>query len=429
MSLVHRGIKELPLCQGRTNVDGRIALGPVPPRGIIARVSHPGHAVTTGAVDLDADETVIRLSASGVLEGRLVADVTLADRYVIALSMRNDILDVDEFPHLTTTDARGDFRITGVAPGEYQLEVFHHAFDGNPLKVPFDRLEELDDTLARADAVVRAGEVTRLDIPFFAPGMPSACTVTGQVLIDGVPAESTLVTIRHAQYASAGTDATGRFRFTDVAPGEAEIRVYTRDSRGSLKRKITLTSAETRDLTIEIESHQATLHVSRDDGGATHGVHIYVEDLSGGGRSQARVGEDGEAIVRCPAAGRYRATVWDFDIGTGSVEFDVPSDGPIPLTVITGVPCAGTFTMSDDMALDPERHVYFLVGQVQEGEEVLYRQYVLDAGTDRFSLRGLTAGRWECRVMQNRGLSAPAHFDLPPAGNEEITLHFEPDEG
>lgn len=437
VSLSSTGEKSLALAHGRTDAGGRVTLGPIPIRDVTARVAHPGFPTVAVPLAQDAaeHEVVITLPLAGCVEGQLMSDAPVRDPYLVCIAPRQRTLDLDEIPFIASTDERGLFRVTNLAPGDYRIEIYPHLLNGDLMDT---RLELLDGVqrLARRDLAIRSGETTRVEIPFLPPGAASACVIAGSVTRSGMPVADATVALRQERYQSTTTDAAGRFRFVDVAPGSITVQVRmpqperaaARAFAGTLEQEFELAPGETREVTFDCESIEVSIGATHPGGTAVlTGKSVVVVGIDGAGRgSTASVALDaaGHARVTLAAAGRYRASLAANDVGRGSVEFDAPCPQPVELAVAAGVKCAGRI-VSDGKIAASEQIMLGFAALGDDGKAAPSHTFsFLPRGDPRFDILGLQPGAYEFIIYLQDRAGQPVRVDLPEGGRTDLELKF-----
>lgn len=436
VSIVHADSPKMALEGSRTDAEGRARLALVPDDAAsILRVRHPGYAALTVKIpdvgEGDPPEFEVVLDKGGDLLGQLDAGgFAPPERYLFLLTAARRTLDVDEFPQITVTDARGGFRLGDLAPGEYYYEVAQNPLWNDPLRKSIADLDDLN-TLCRGSCTIVDGQTTQLSVPFFAPGMPNACTLYGVVRRDGEPVRATVSTYQQ-RYIRTECDDEGRFRMQDLAPGTALIQFTTGlailGDGVSFSTEVVLQPGEIRELVLDLTTITVDLQIVDAAGEEITGDHFVrvrrVDDAAAPFAMNTQVNRT-QRPLEVPSAGRYQASISDLHLGRASVEFDVPRTGPVVLQLPPTTPCAGHFS------LPPQTQDSFLLVSISYGEgKDTFSTSIVDqtrGGQVPFSYGGLPPGpvEFEFRLANKTG---HARIVLPEGGASDlaVTPTFDP---
>ena len=89
-----------------------------------------------------------------------------------------------------------------------------------------------------------------------------------------------------------------------------------------------------------------------------------------------------------------------------------------------GVPCAGTFSVSNDLMAPRFTGSYLQFKNMSEGGVTRYLHLERDRRGGPFSIAGLAPGRYEVRFSWGSDGSAPIEFILPPEGSGNLVFDF-----
>lgn len=184
----------------------------------------------------------------------------------------------------------GTYRVDDLLPGQYLVR----CWVGSTQDFMRDMAPRFMDGTLQADAAVRGGEVTRLDL---SATRPEVGTVAGTVTHNGVPATGFQVELSR-QDENAGNAggpgrggrgqggpggggfggfgrtfqsaiaSSGRFTIASVPPGNYRLRVQSNRRGGALHEEIVAVVADaTTERSIAIQTHTLRGAVTRDDGG------------------------------------------------------------------------------------------------------------------------------------------------------------------
>ncbi|MBL8754092.1 MAG: carboxypeptidase regulatory-like domain-containing protein, partial [Planctomycetes bacterium] len=303
--------------EATTNADGEFVIKHAPRGNYRLSAEARGHAdAQTEPFDLQRDRSdfELRLGALGTITGTIsgVRAEELAEVRVGAMPWSNGGANPrammggrggrgggggGQGPFATTNvRADGTYVFDNLTPGDYLVR----AWIGSPQDIMRELMPRLGDGTLQADATVRAGETTKLDLQVVRPQIG---TVTGSVLLNGKAASGFQVELaRENDGAQAGTSgngngggggggrggrgfgpggfgnfgrtfqsavsASGRFTIGNVTAGTYKLRVQNNRRGGTLHEELVQVVADaTIDRAINLVMHSLTGAVTRDDGG------------------------------------------------------------------------------------------------------------------------------------------------------------------
>ncbi len=189
-------------------------------------------------------------------------------------------------------NADGSYRLDGLAPGDYLVR----SWIGSPQDLMRELAPQMSDGSLQADAAVRGGETTQLDLSLV---RPQQGIVAGSVLHNGTPASGFQVELtRQDDTANANPNVTpgggrgrgqgqgpggfggfgrtfqsavsaaGRFQIANVPVGNYRLRVQSNRRGGTLHEEVVMVVADaTTERQIMVQTHSLHGVVTRDDGG------------------------------------------------------------------------------------------------------------------------------------------------------------------
>ena len=231
--------------------------------------------------------------------------------------------------HSCRTDAEGRYRIGRLSPHvDYPSLHVTSIGDGRSLSggpVRFDH----------------AGTTKTVDLAFAG----DTGTIQGQVTVNGKPAYSSVDWQSGAAQGLEFTDDEGRYRLTDVVPGEVVLEVYV-DGFG-VKHTESITLAPNQelewDIALELDTPLVSGRVVTQSGVAVTDELIFVRNESGSVRTQGEIGKDGTFQLAVSAKEgtplrlflRYgpRMAATNVRAGDSSIDFVVHDLAPLHLDV------------------------------------------------------------------------------------------------
>jgi hypothetical protein len=300
--------------EATTDAEGEFVIKHAPRGNYRLSAEARGHAdAQTDAFDLQADRSdfELRLGALGTITGTVVGvrAEEVAEVRVGAVPWSNGGIGGrglmmgrggrgggggGQGPFASTNlRADGTYVFDSLAPGEYLVR----AWVGSTQDIMRELMPRLGDGTLQADAAVRAGETTKLDLQLTRPQIG---TVTGSVLHNGKPASSFQVELtRQDEAATNGTtgnnpmanfgpggrggrggpggfgrtfqsavSASGRFTIGNVPAGSYKLRIQGNRRGGTLHETLVQVVADsTIDVPIALVTHALAGVLTRDDGG------------------------------------------------------------------------------------------------------------------------------------------------------------------
>jgi hypothetical protein len=311
-----------PLAYDRTDATGLARLTDMPEGEISLLVTHPALAVTQMSVrvPLDDAEESGEVLVEMEVGGRIVGEVTDSGRpptepMMVVLEPRDAEGD-GKLPRATVTQLDGSFVFERVDPGKTHLEVRSRTGVGS---APSLMDAFFDSPLAEESVEVPVmGEVNvLLDMGQAFKDMDTGY-VTGQLIVNGLPAEGWKVRTFDKIRRSAATDSHGQFTLGKIFVGDVTLMVSAPGSgmgfRATETHKFTLEKDDLHHADIRFSTGSvAGRVVSELDGRPLQGAMVYTEDArenSGWGRQTVSpTMADGSFLIDPVVAGTYRVTV------------------------------------------------------------------------------------------------------------------------
>ncbi len=225
--------------RGRTDSNGRVLLKKLGSGKYMVSAMHPRYGLALEHVEMPTDtETVIRLEPGGTLEGVVYPGTSGREPpYMLILTTRSwDGTEVLMPPRITVTNMEGEFRVANLTPGSWRIEVNRRVFDKGVAG-----LMEIDNmrALERGKAEIKSGETSFVEI-VIGKEEPMVCSsVSGDVFINGQPAEGGKLMIWAQKRYEAKLDAGGSYIFEKVPVGSHTLNL-TEVTLGGKKQNISL---------------------------------------------------------------------------------------------------------------------------------------------------------------------------------------------
>ncbi|MHC4844781.1 MAG: carboxypeptidase regulatory-like domain-containing protein [Planctomycetota bacterium] len=417
-----------PLAVARTDESGLARLTDLGTEDITLLVTHPALAVTQMDVEMPAEgpfegEVLVELEAGG----RIVGEVTdngfaPAEPMLVVLEPRGAEGD-GELPRATVTQLDGSFVFQRVDPGRVNLEVRSRSDIGSAPSL-IDAF--FDSPLAKDTVEVPVdGEVSvTLDMGQAFRDMDTGY-VSGQLIVNGRPAEGWKVRTFDKIRRSDSTDAAGAFNLGRIAAGDVTLMI---SSPGT---GMEFSATDTHELTLAKDAHEVVRIsfstgaisgrvVSDLDGRPLAGVIVYTqdarEDKSWGRQTGAPTMADGSFVIDPVVAGTYRVSVRaDGYANASSDVFELAElqrkDGVV-IRVRPALVVSGTVTV---IGLDDDPQWMWMVARSADGTS--RDSSSVNKETGRFTFDRLSPGEWTFSLATN-----------PDREFEPITIDIERDE-
>ncbi|MBK8974290.1 MAG: carboxypeptidase regulatory-like domain-containing protein [Planctomycetes bacterium] len=434
--------RDTPLDVGTTGEDGRLTVDAL--RATEARVtaSHPAYGNAHGETPIPAPgPLVLRFDLPGGIAGSLLEGgrEPTPGKWMV-FCMRNsqggdgERGAMPDMPRLATPALDGSFRITGLKPGRYQLNVVRSI---DVLTSPGRVMEfatamfmmgETDDE----ETQVLPGQVTSVTLDALAGQTVEgpAARVTGSVVVDGRPGRGYLVSgWGQGRRLAAEVDDAGRFDLGLVPVGDTFLQVMEKPSGDFLsmrrmgdeiwQRRLTIEEGKDVDLTIDIQTSRIEGVVVLADGSPVAGARVNASGEidtgalpgspteAGGGPesgSSASFREETDArgrfvFERIPA-GVYSLQVRHQELGRGQVG-DVRAGAGFGVTDLR-IELSPVFKVRGRIDLSvfgEQKPEWVWMRLEQDGSEPVWSGIDKDDGS--FAADGVSPGTWRIVVMHS----------------------------
>ena len=296
---------------------------------------------------------------------------------------------------------------------------------------------ERAEPLARGDFRVKAGETTELEIDLVPPNSTGLCTIRGTVRANGEPLAGARVNAYNdgEHWGEVGED--GRYEITGVPAGPIKLTVCFVQKKGN---STIMQGVRTDEITLQPGQHWTqdydltTYRVEvtvRGRGGESpvEDVRVKLRGLEPANRDTSILGitdGDGHASLEVTCAGTFRLEADHPDVGFASQVLSVPAGWSITLELDAGVPCAGVFSLPDDLRAPRFVGSYLRFRYEDEtGRAARYLFVERDRRGGPFNIAGMRPGKYEVSFSWGDGGSLPIEFVLPPLGSTDLRFDFE----
>jgi hypothetical protein len=427
-----------PLAVGRTGADGRVRLENLPAEKVSVIATHPGWAVATGEADLasrddgsPAPELVLSLQAGGSVLGQVVDGGQAPPEPLLAILINENSPGDALLPLVAVTDLEGRFRFDRVEPGEAHVEVRSRTNFTGGLTF-FEAF--IESPLAEEEVEVQAQGETRvlLDVGAQLAGMDTG-TLSGALLVNGLPAEGWRVRSWGEIRRSVKTDARGQFDLGRLPAGPFELSLSPPgaglDEGFTDRVDVELASGERKWLDLKLSTGSLSgLVRSAATGQPLPGARVQVvSDEQDGrrGRLNATIsGVDGRYRLEPVAAGRYRLNVRAADHANFNGEPFELHEGQartgVDVSVPRGLRLSGTVAVQ---GAEKPRWVWLIA----TAEDDITRDNAnVDSETMAFEFDGLSPGEWTFQLATDLDVEFAAVKLRVDADRSGVELAFEP---
>jgi hypothetical protein len=399
-----------PLAIARTDATGHARLTDIGTGSITVLVTHPALAVTQVQVELpvdDDEEILVELEAGGRIMGEVTdGGLAPAEPLLVVLEPRGAIGD-GELPRATVTQLDGSFMFDQVDPGKVHLEVRSRTAIGSAPSL-VDAF--FDSPLAKDSVEVPIeGEVfVTLDMGDAFRDMDTGF-VSGQLVVNGRPADGWKIRTFGKVRRSTATDSGGQFDLGRIAAGETTLMVSAPGS------SMDFTATETYSFELGVEErHYADLRfstgaiagrvVSDLDGRPIKGAIVYTEDArvdaSWGRQTATPTMVDGSFLIDPVVAGEYRVVAKVEGYANASSEVfelgELQRKDGIVIRVQPAVVVSGNATIE---GMDEEPQWMWIVARSADGSQ--RDTSSVNKETRRFTFDRLSPGEWTFSLATN----------------------------
>ncbi len=470
----NRDTQAIPLANKRTGEDGIVTVNGLKKGKYKVVVLHPGYAETFSSLEAPGEPVVVELPAGGSLAGRVheKGQPPNPDRFIgMGLSGRGE-----GFPRFNVTDKDGNFHITHLAPGEYQLVVMRR-FANQGLGELVDGAAKQSYFPERFESVtIEEGKEAVLDIDLLGvdADAPTA-KLSGRCIINGRPAGG--VPLRYNVNSSAGdaasrnrprnprammarmkstiTNENGTFDFGDVVAGDGSIEVSQPGEKGGMnfgriaRVKVQTAANDNREISIDLKVGAIHGRVLADRTGqplALAELRLHVEpqppkpgesanavsfgDWNADVRMNEITDKDGRFHFDYVPAGRYEINVDRKDYAAAKVGgIVVPANGDAPdvdVRLMTGVTVRGKIVLPPAAPGEDadNRRFAFISFNGRDGQ-VGNNGSRVDTEKWTFEAKELMPGKYDVNCWTGNQSLKPLQIDVPSQGLDNVTLTFE----
>ncbi len=223
-----RELRRVPLVVRKSDDAGQIVLPGLKAGDYKVRVSHPAYANVDLDLTVPGEPLVASLTKGGTLVGRvhMAGDPPDKARF-IGMGLPRE----GELPTFSVTDGNGDFTITHLAPGNYEMVVLKRFADQGMSEF----MQGMESMIPErfVSVTIKEGETTKVDVDLLnnAPDGPAG-SLRGRVSIDGQLAQNASVTaMPEGDWRSMRTISTNQYGVYDFGKVKAgKVRVSIRKS-------------------------------------------------------------------------------------------------------------------------------------------------------------------------------------------------------
>lgn len=434
-----------------TGEDGLVVLGPLPdmpaqagenfmPESTLISVLHPRFGDHSVELEATATELVVELQPGGTLVGKVHWGGAVPTRlYMLTLEYRGaeDFLELFHLPRFTVTDLAGEFRVTNLVPGKYQVALSERFLQQDPFGMMTSGFEPA--TLHREEVEIKNGEATELVIDLTPSGRGETARITGQVRYDGRPLAGAKVRVNGNGNVSAETDVRGRFETPEFSSlesvlvrieGEIPTGNGKRQERQLFSERFELAADEVRDIQLDLYPILLRARVVADASGepiAGARVSARIQKENSGWYSDEPfvTGADGEVELVVLEPGEYAISAEGDGFTRTQTKATVASDGlrePVLLRLNAAVPCAGRVQVDPAYANGPRGFSYLWV----TGETGNNSGNSLEQPDNTFELENLPPGKYTAHIYVAGRQGEELEFELGPEGDTNLLFVFTP---
>jgi protocatechuate 3,4-dioxygenase beta subunit len=420
----------------RTDGQGVAVLENLSPETYMVHVSHPRYALSAAELKVpDTEELVVTLKPGGAVEGIVHRGGSLDEApFMICLTMDEGVGGPEaETPRFTTTDLDGEFKVTDLNPGIWEVSVLKRLLDQEPMGLT-EVLRR--GPLMHAETEVWSEETSYIELNLDSEDLGPKGKITGRVRIDGKPAHGALLNLRaKGKRIEATVDASGDYRMDRVPVGEHTLRFSTLPAPLglydiSLKRKIKVLENDTAFEDFEILTGRLFGRVAREsDNGPVHGAQITAwlekeEDAPYAVRVETLTDLDGKFLFESLPMGTYTVQVDRHALACQPVEgvkvFPSGAAGPINLVMIEPVWVKGRVEL--DEAMRSSRWLG-LIAKPADDRNTGWEWIKVDRDTGQFKTSQLVPETYTVKLVGNLDRQyKDMEIQVPPGGVTNLVL-------
>lgn len=449
-----RELRRVPLVVRKSDDAGQIELPGLKAGDYKVRVSHPAYANVDLDLTVPGEPLVAALTKGGTLIGRvhMAGDPPDKARF-IGMGLPRE----GELPTFSVTDGNGDFTITHLAPGNYEMVVLKRFADQGMSEF----MQGFESMIPErfVSVTIKEGETTKVDVDLLnnAPDGPSG-TLRGRVSIDGQLAQNASVTaVPDGDWRSMRTVSTnqyGVYDFGKVKAGKVRVSIRKSGMRSMMMmggggelmtQSVDVPANEIVELNFDVRTGRvrgmvrsaqdgqpllaAEVRLQPQEAAAPAGGAPRAEEPRRGPRGnslRAVTERDGSFVFEAVPEGTYTLTARREGYAAATVrDVVVPYGGepnPIDVRLVTGVSVKGRVELPSGSAV-PQ----FLFVEFRSKEDSSRRSGGrVDTASMEFRVDNLFPGEYEVRYF-GRDLNLESTvFDVPVVGSTSAVLRPSP---
>lgn len=393
--------------EDRSAADGSFRIGGVATGSYAVRAEKEGYAPAAlgpMAVSGPLQGLKLELVPAGSVRGRLVG-AELADLQSVSLAARSRRWEGPRLSQrLGQVDFQGQYRIDGLAAGEWEVEA---------------RTES--GLSAHGLVTVAAGTEAVLDLE-----LERGLTLTGHVLRGGEPVSGAhVMVISREGFGSGTTDPQGAFRIQGLAAGENSLHLM--DFSSGLEHQETVELTGDRDLLVELSTRRMSGRVmDATDQSPLAGAMVSLEPQGENGPASglshgSLSGDDGSFLITDVSPGAYRVIARLDGYAQAETTAQVGNDADVDGLRLALQPTQGfTFEARSAVGSPPAQVRVVLLDAA--GRTVLSAN-AATGGNGRVRLASAPAGRWQLLVSASGHGTVSREIQVPaPPNGPQVTL-------
>ncbi len=242
------GFPDAPIRAGVTGETGRVKVGGIRAENVRVTAAHPAFGNAHGETTIPAPGPLsLQFTQVGSIQGNLLeggAQPTPGKWMLVCMPRGGNRGRgaMPDLPQLTAPGLDGSFRIVGLPPGSYRLQVVRSVdvLTSPGKAMDFGMMMFMQGETDEQDVEVTPGQTAQITLDALAGKMvtgPSAM-VSGSVMVDGRPATGYLLSgWGQGRRISAEIDAAGQFDLGPVAVGNLRLQLMQKPSGNFLEMR------------------------------------------------------------------------------------------------------------------------------------------------------------------------------------------------
>ncbi|MEE2940327.1 MAG: carboxypeptidase-like regulatory domain-containing protein [Planctomycetota bacterium] len=405
--------------------------------GLLLTSEHPGYARSFDRISGEKaaeGPLEIRLKRSSTVKGRVTWNGKAPRMpYMVMIEPEERNEWNLQLPRMAVTGPDGSYRIGGMAPGKYRLELYERFLNRSPLS--FITEQEEPRQVATEVTSTTAGEESEVDFVLLEGGEAAPGWFEGRVLVDGQVPLRTVVKVGFDDEKTYGLDGNGNFKteelpcdrghwvrivqMADPSPDELRIvaseeRIFYDDYRRPVSGRGTRIDLDvsTREVVVTVIDEESLDPIDE----------AYVRFAKGSTKRTDALGvarlstgdEEDEIELRVAAPGHA-----DVQVSVALAESGITE---VEVRMKRAVPCAGTVVLPESTEDEEGRRVWIMIGEA--GSDSSGESTWVHVEPDlTFTADDVSAGPKVARFGE-RGSYRTVTFELPPGGDEALLLDF-----